>query len=64
MLKAVKDISIYSEIKLHIDMFGNDEKLDFLKGGGDAWRISGEDRSKHDAQFFSLKPVNGFVTGK
>lgn len=30
----------------------------------DAWRISGEDRAKHDAQFFQLKPVNGFVTGK
>lgn len=32
-------------------------------GGGDAWRISGEDRAKHDSQFFTLKPVNGFVTG-
>ncbi|XP_059155381.1 intersectin-1-like isoform X4 [Physella acuta] len=29
----------------------------------DAWKISGEDRSKHDAQFYQLKPVNGFVTG-
>ncbi|CAG5135472.1 unnamed protein product, partial [Candidula unifasciata] len=27
------------------------------------WRISGEERSKHDIQFFQLKPVNGFVTG-
>ena len=33
-------------------------------GGGDPWKISGEERAKHDAQFFSLKPVNGFVTGK
>ncbi|XP_060608466.1 intersectin-1-like isoform X3 [Ruditapes philippinarum] len=31
---------------------------------GDAWRISGEDRVKHDSQFFTLKPVNGFVTGE
>lgn len=30
----------------------------------DPWRISGEERSKHDIQFFQLKPVNGFVTGK
>ncbi|KAK3098160.1 hypothetical protein FSP39_016770 [Pinctada imbricata] len=28
------------------------------------WRITGEERSKHDAQFFQLKPVNGFVTGE
>ncbi|KAJ8314820.1 hypothetical protein KUTeg_006970 [Tegillarca granosa] len=33
-------------------------------GGGDPWRISGEDRVKHDSQFFQLKPVNGFVTGE
>ncbi|XP_070190790.1 intersectin-1-like isoform X2 [Littorina saxatilis] len=32
-------------------------------GGGDPWKISGEERAKHDAQFFSLKPVNGYVTG-
>ena len=31
--------------------------------GGDAWRISGEDRAKHDAQFFTLKPVNGYISG-
>ncbi|XP_041351403.1 intersectin-1-like isoform X5 [Gigantopelta aegis] len=31
---------------------------------GDAWRISGEDRAKHDAQFFQLKPINGFITGE
>ncbi|ESO89239.1 hypothetical protein LOTGIDRAFT_106084, partial [Lottia gigantea] len=30
----------------------------------DPWRISGEDRAKHDSQFFQLKPVNGFVTGE
>ncbi|XP_076079653.1 intersectin-1-like isoform X1 [Mytilus galloprovincialis] len=33
-------------------------------GGGDAWRISGEERMKHDSQFFQLKPVNGFITGE
>ncbi|XP_052810180.1 intersectin-1-like isoform X1 [Mya arenaria] len=33
-------------------------------GGGEAWRITGEDRAKHDGQFFALKPVNGFVTGE
>ncbi|XP_071112496.1 intersectin-1-like [Haliotis cracherodii] len=32
--------------------------------GGDVWRITGEDRAKHDAQFFQLKPVNGFVSGE
>ncbi|XP_050390449.2 intersectin-1 [Patella vulgata] len=32
-------------------------------GRDDPWRISGEDRAKHDSQFFQLKPVNGFVTG-
>lgn len=31
--------------------------------GGDAWRITGEDRAKHDAQFFTLKPVNGYISG-
>jgi hypothetical protein len=36
----------------------------FVSVSGDAWRISGEDRVKHDSQFFTLKPVNGFVTGK
>ncbi|XP_013413935.1 intersectin-1 [Lingula anatina] len=30
---------------------------------GDPWRITVEDRSKHDAQFFQLKPVSGFITG-
>ncbi|XP_052090011.1 intersectin-1-like isoform X3 [Mytilus californianus] len=33
-------------------------------GAGDAWRISGEERMKHDSQFFQLKPVNGFITGE
>ncbi|XP_069137912.1 intersectin-1-like isoform X1 [Argopecten irradians] len=32
-------------------------------GGGAAWTITGEDRTKHDSQFFQLRPVNGFVTG-
>ena len=35
-----------------------------LTSGGDAWRISGEERTKHDSQFFLLKPVNGFITGE
>ncbi|XP_052244343.1 intersectin-1-like isoform X3 [Dreissena polymorpha] len=35
-----------------------------VPGGGDEWRITGEDRAKHDSQFFALKPVNGFVTGE
>ncbi|XP_076444938.1 intersectin-1-like isoform X2 [Babylonia areolata] len=34
-----------------------------MASGGDPWKISGEERAKHDAQFFTLKPVNGFVTG-
>ncbi|XP_055889839.1 intersectin-1-like [Biomphalaria glabrata] len=34
-----------------------------MAGAQDVWKISGEDRSKHDAQFFQLKPVNGFITG-
>ncbi|CAG5123529.1 unnamed protein product, partial [Candidula unifasciata] len=34
-----------------------------MAGPQDTWRVTGEDRSKHDAQFFQLKPVNGFVTG-
>ncbi|KAL4232905.1 Intersectin 1 (SH3 domain protein) [Mactra antiquata] len=38
--------------------------MSIAAGSGDAWRISGEDRAKHDSQFFSLKPVNGFVTGE
>ncbi|KAK2154784.1 hypothetical protein LSH36_257g02045 [Paralvinella palmiformis] len=29
----------------------------------DPWKITSEERSKHDTQFFSLKPVGGFVTG-
>ncbi|XP_033635342.1 intersectin-1-like [Asterias rubens] len=28
------------------------------------WRVTAEDRTKHDAQFYQLKPVNGFVTGE
>lgn len=31
--------------------------------GGDAWRITGEERARHDAQFFTLKPVNGYISG-
>ncbi|KAH9513279.1 Intersectin 1 (SH3 domain protein) [Bulinus truncatus] len=34
-----------------------------MAGTQDVWKISGEDRAKHDAQFFQLKPVNGFITG-
>ncbi|KAL3883381.1 hypothetical protein ACJMK2_029651 [Sinanodonta woodiana] len=33
-------------------------------GGVDVWRITGEERAKHDSQFFQLKPVNGFITGE
>ena len=32
--------------------------------GGDAWRITGEERAKHDTQFFTLKPVNGYISGR
>ncbi|XP_062619095.1 intersectin-1-like [Saccostrea cucullata] len=32
--------------------------------GAAAWKITGEDRAKHDSQFFQLKPINGFVTGE
>ncbi|XP_056016290.1 intersectin-1-like isoform X4 [Ostrea edulis] len=32
--------------------------------GAAAWKITGEDRAKHDSQFFQLKPVNGFITGE
>ncbi|PIK33527.1 putative intersectin-1-like [Apostichopus japonicus] len=28
------------------------------------WRITAEERAKHDAQFYQLKPINGFVTGQ
>ncbi|XP_071819770.1 intersectin-1-like isoform X2 [Apostichopus japonicus] len=28
------------------------------------WRITAEERAKHDAQFYLLKPINGFVTGQ
>ncbi|XP_038078610.1 intersectin-1-like [Patiria miniata] len=28
------------------------------------WRITAEDRAKHDAQFYQLKPVSGFITGE
>ncbi|XP_078322482.1 intersectin-1-like isoform X4 [Crassostrea virginica] len=31
--------------------------------GPAAWKITGEDRAKHDSQFFQLKPINGFITG-
>lgn len=34
-----------------------------MAGAQDAWKVSGEDRAKHDQQFFQLKPLNGFVTG-
>ena len=33
------------------------------EGVGDPWKISSEERAKHDAQFFQLKPVCGFLTG-
>ncbi|KAG1699640.1 Intersectin-1 [Nymphon striatum] len=29
----------------------------------DPWRISNEEKAKHDQQFFQLNPINGFVTG-
>ena len=29
----------------------------------DMWRITPEERAKHDQQFMSLKPVGGMVTG-
>ncbi|XP_074658567.1 intersectin-1-like isoform X3 [Tubulanus polymorphus] len=32
--------------------------------GVESWRISIEDRAKHDAQFFKLKPIDGFITGE
>lgn len=33
-------------------------------GGPDVWKISADERSKHDQQFFSLKPVNGMISGE
>ena len=30
----------------------------------DPWWVTPEERAKHDAQFFQLKPVAGFVTGE
>lgn len=39
-----------------------DNNFCFLSGQA-AWKITGEDRAKHDSQFFQLKPVNGFITG-
>nr|XP_054752972.1 intersectin-1-like isoform X1 [Lytechinus pictus] len=37
-----------------------------MQGGGmhQDWRITAEDRAKHDNQFNQLKPVNGFITGE
>ncbi|CAE1260660.1 unnamed protein product [Acanthosepion pharaonis] len=35
-----------------------------VAGGTDVWRITAEERGKHDAQFFQLKPINGFITGE
>ncbi|XP_035687088.1 intersectin-1-like isoform X19 [Branchiostoma floridae] len=32
-------------------------------GGQGQWAITVEERAKHDAQFYGLKPVNGFITG-
>ena len=32
--------------------------------GGDPWRIPQEERAKHDAQFFSLTPSSGMITGE
>ncbi|XP_030054656.1 intersectin-2 isoform X3 [Microcaecilia unicolor] len=34
-----------------------------MNGGPNMWAITTEERSKHDKQFDSLKPVGGYVTG-
>ena len=30
----------------------------------DTWRITPEERAKHDKQFFQLKPMAGIITGR
>ena len=30
---------------------------------GEPWKITGDERAKHDGQFYNLKPLNGFITG-
>ncbi|XP_072018783.1 intersectin-1-like isoform X2 [Amphiura filiformis] len=35
-----------------------------MQAGYQDWRIAPEDRAKHDAQFFQLKPIAGFITGE
>ncbi|XP_072178842.1 intersectin-1-like [Diadema setosum] len=36
-----------------------------MQGGGmhQEWRITAEDRAKHDAQFLQLKPISGYISG-
>ncbi|XP_033111620.1 intersectin-1-like [Anneissia japonica] len=34
-----------------------------MQAAGTDWRILPEDRAKHDAKFFELKPLNGYITG-
>ncbi|XP_053139860.1 intersectin-2 isoform X2 [Hemicordylus capensis] len=34
-----------------------------MNGGPNMWAITSEERTKHDKQFDSLKPVGGYVTG-
>ncbi len=33
-------------------------------GGPDIWKITAEERAKHDQQFFTLGPMNGIITGE
>uniref|UniRef100_T1IY47 Intersectin-1 n=1 Tax=Strigamia maritima TaxID=126957 RepID=T1IY47_STRMM len=35
-----------------------------MSGGGDPWRVTPEERAKHDDQFVQLKPISGFITGE
>ncbi len=37
--------------------------MNSVSGGPGTWRITPEERAKHDQQFLSLKPVGGMVTG-
>ncbi|KAL5009816.1 hypothetical protein ScPMuIL_012121 [Solemya velum] len=59
---ALSSPIIQSEVVIHNQL--NAVVMTATAGGGDVWRITGEERAKHDAQFFQLKPVNGFVTGE
>ena len=36
----------------------------YFFSGVDPWRVSADERAKHDNQFFQLKPVAGFITGE